>query len=315
MWGWLLRRLGQILPTLLILSFMIFGLQQLMPGDPAVILAGEERGDPAVLAQIRAELRLDRPIWAQYLYWIGNVLQGDFGWSWRIRMPVSELILEKLPVTAQLATMAFIIAVLIGVPAGILSATRRDRPVDWLANGIALFGISTPNFWLGIMMILLFSVQLGWLPPSGYVPLWEDPVQSLSTTIMPAFVLGNGIAGVLMRHTRAAMLTALSQDYVRTARAKGLAEKVVIWKHALRNALIPVVTLGTIEFGRLLAGAVLTEQIFTIPGFGKLIVDAVFNRDYPVVQGVVLATALIFVVLSLVADLLYMAINPRLRAA
>ena len=313
--SYLLRRIAQIIPTLLILSFLIFGLQQLMPGDPALILAGEERGDPLVLQQIREELRLDRPIPEQYFHWLGGVLTGDFGWSWRIRMPVSQLILEKLPVTAQLATMAFLIGVLIGVPAGILSATHRDRPTDWIANGVALFGISTPNFWLGIMMILLFSVQLGWLPPSGYVPLWEDPVQSLATTIMPAFVLGTGVASVLMRHTRAAMLTALSQDYVRTARAKGLAEKVVVGKHALRNALIPVVTLGTIEFGRLLAGAVLTEQIFTIPGFGKLIVDAVFNRDYPVVQGVVLATALIFVVLSLVADLLYMAINPRLRTA
>ncbi|MDP3416885.1 ABC transporter permease [Falsiroseomonas sp.] len=315
MWNWLLKRLGQVVPTLVILSFLIFGLQQLMPGDPAMILAGEERGDPLVLAQIRAELRLDQPIWSQYLYWVGNVLQGDFGFSWRIRMPVSDLILEKLPVTAQLASMAFIIAVLIGVPLGILSAVKKDTGWDWAANGIALFGISTPNFWLGIMMILFFSVQLGWLPPSGYVPLWEDPVQSLATTIMPAFVLGTGVASVLMRHTRAAMLTALSQDYVRTARAKGLTERVVVWKHALRNALIPVVTLGTIEFGRLLAGAVLTEQIFTIPGFGKLVVDAVFNRDYPVVQGVVLATALIFVALSLLADILYMAINPRLRQA
>ena len=312
---WLLRRIGQVLPTLFILSILIFGLQQLMPGDPALILAGEERGDPQVLAQIRAELRLDRPIYEQYFYWIGNVLTGDFGFSWRIRMPVSELILDKLPVTAQLAAMSFIIAVLIGVPAGILSAVKRDRPADWAANGIALFGISTPNFWLGIMMILFFSVELGWLPPSGYVPLTEDFWQSIATTIMPAFVLGTGVASVLMRHTRAAMLTALSQDYVRTARAKGLRERVVVWKHALRNALIPVVTLGAIEFGRLLAGAVLTEQVFTIPGFGKLIVDAVFNRDYPVVQGVVLATALIFVLLSLVADLLYMAINPRLRQA
>jgi len=312
---WLLRRIGQVLPTLFILSILIFGLQQLMPGDPALILAGEERGDPQVLAQIRAELRLDRPIYEQYLYWIGNVLTGDFGFSWRIRRPVRELILDKLPVTAQLAAMSFIIAVLIGVPAGILSAVKRDRPADWAANGIALFGISTPNFWLGIMMILFFSVELGWLPPSGYVPLTEDFWQSIATTIMPAFVLGTGVASVLMRHTRAAMLTALSQDYVRTARAKGLRERVVVWKHALRNALIPVVTLGAIEFGRLLAGAVLTEQVFTIPGFGKLIVDAVFNRDYPVVQGVVLATALIFVVLSLVADLLYMAINPRLRQA
>ncbi len=315
MTAYLLRRVGQIIPTLLILSFLIFGLQQLMPGDPALVLAGEERGDPVVLAQIRAELRLDRPIWEQYLFWMGNVLQGDFGFSWRIRMPVSDLILEKLPVTAQLATMSFLIAIAIGVPAGILSATRRDTATDWLANGVALFGISMPNFWLGIMLILLFSVQLGWLPPSGYVPLWEDPVQSLATTIMPAFVLGTGVAAVLMRHTRAAMLTALEQDYVRTARAKGLPEKVVIRRHALRNALIPVVTLGAIEFGRLLAGAVLTEQIFTIPGFGKLVVDAVFNRDYPVVQGVVLATALIFVLLSLVADILYMLINPRLRAA
>jgi peptide/nickel transport system permease protein len=315
MWVWLLKRIGQVLPTLFILSILIFGLQQLMPGDPALILAGEERGDPQVLAQIRAELRLDRPIYEQYLYWIGNVLTGDFGFSWRIRMPVSELILDKLPVTAQLAAMSFIIAVLIGVPAGILSAVKRDQPADWAANGVALFGISTPNFWLGIMMILFFSVELGWLPPSGYVPLTEDFWQSIATTIMPAFVLGTGVASVLMRHTRAAMLTALSQDYVRTARAKGLRERVVIWKHALRNALIPVVTLGAIEFGRLLAGAVLTEQVFTIPGFGKLIVDAVFNRDYPVVQGVVLATALIFVMLSLVADLLYMAINPRLRQA
>ncbi|MEO3471756.1 ABC transporter permease [Roseomonas sp. CAU 1739] len=312
---WLLRRMGQVIPTLLILSFLIFGLQQLMPGDPALILAGEERGDPAVLAQIRAELGLDKPVWHQYLLWIGRVLTGDFGFSWRIRVPVSELILTKLPVTFQLASMAFIIAILIGVPLGIVSAVKKDTPADWAANGAALFGISTPNFWLGIMMILLFSVELGWLPPSGYVPLFEDPVQSLATTIMPAFVLGTGVASVLMRHTRAAMLTALSQDYVRTARAKGLRERIVVCKHALRNALIPVVTLGAIEFGRLLAGAVLTEQIFTIPGFGKLIVDAVFNRDYPVVQGVVMATALIFVLLSLLTDLLYMAINPRLRNA
>ena len=312
---WLLRRVGQILPTLLILSMLIFGLQQLMPGDPALILAGEERGDPQVLAEIRAELMLDRPIWQQYLAWLGRVLTGDFGFSWRIRMPVAQLILEKLPVTLQLGLMAFVIAVIIGVPAGIVSAVWRDRPADWAANGLALAGISTPNFWLGIMMILLFSVHLGWLPPSGYVPLTEDPLQSLATTIMPALVLGTGIAGVLMRHTRAAMLEALGQDYVRTARAKGVAEWRVVGKHALRNALIPVVTLGTIELGRLLAGAVLTEQIFTIPGFGKLIVDAVFNRDYPVVQGVVMATALIFVLLSLLADLLYMAINPRLRAA
>jgi peptide/nickel transport system permease protein len=315
MWMWLLRRLGQVVPTLLILSVLIFGLQQLMPGDPALILAGEERGDPQVLAQIRAELMLDRPLPEQYLAWLWRLLHGDLGFSWRIRQPVGALVLEKLPVTLQLGLMAFLIAVAIGVPAGVVSATRRDGPADWAANAVALAGISTPNFWLGIMMILFFSVHLGWLPPSGYVPLTEDWRQSLATTVMPAFVLGSGIAGVLMRHTRAAMIGALSQDYIRTARAKGLPERVVVSKHALRNALIPVVTLGTIELGRLLAGAVLTEQIFSIPGFGKLVVDAVFNRDYPVVQGVVVVTALIFVILSLVGDLLAMAINPRLRAA
>ncbi|WP_207540152.1 ABC transporter permease [Sabulicella rubraurantiaca] len=313
--AFLLRRLGQVIPTLLILSVLVFALQQLMPGDPALILAGEERGDPEVLAQIRSELLLDRPLVEQYLHWLWRVLHGDFGFSWRIRLPVAELILSKLPVTFQLASMSFVIGVALGVPLGVLSAVWKDRPSDWVINGVALFGISMPNFWLGIMMILLFSVQLGWLPPSGYVPLWEDPVQSLATTIMPAFVLGTGVASILMRHTRAAMLSALSQDYVRTARAKGVAERRVVFRHALRNALIPVVTLGTVEFGKLLAGAVLTEQIFTIPGFGKLVVDAVFNRDYPVVQGVVLATALIFVTLSLIADLLYMAINPRMRQA
>ena len=315
MLGWLLRRLGQVIPTLLILSMLVFGLQQLMPGDPALILAGEERGDPQVLAQIRSELMLDRPIPVQYGAWLLRLLHGDLGFSWRIREPVLHLILQKLPVTLQLGVMAFIIAVAIGVPLGVVSAVRRDRPADWLSNAVALAGISTPNFWLGILMILLFSVKLGWLPPSGYVPLTEDFGQSIATTIMPAFVLGNAIAGVLMRHTRAAMLGAMEQDYVRTARAKGLPERTVISKHALRNALIPVVTLGTIELGKLLAGAVLTEQIFTIPGFGKLIVDAVFNRDYPVVQGVVVTTAVIFVVLSLLSDLLYMLINPRLRAA
>jgi peptide/nickel transport system permease protein len=208
-----------------------------------------------------------------------------------------------------------VISVCIGIPMGILSAVKRNTKWDYLANGIGLAGLSTPNFWLGIMLILLVSVRLGWLPPSGYVSLAEDWRQSLATTIMPAFVLGNAIAAVLMRHTRSAMLTALDQDYVRTARAKGLPESVVILRHALRNALVPVVTLGALELGTLLSGAVLTEQVFSIPGFGKLIVDAVFNRDYPVVQGVVLVTATIYVMLNLLADVLYVVINPRMRGA
>ncbi len=313
--GHLGSRLLQILPTILLVSILVFALQQLMPGDPAAVLAGEERGDPAVMGQIRAELWLDRPIVLQYLHWIGGVLRGDLGHSWRIREPVLQLILTKLPVTLQLAGTAFVIALVIGVPAGVLSAVYRNGPVDYIVNLIGLAGLSTPNFWLGIMLILLVSVQLGWLPPSGYVPLTVDWRQSLATTIMPAFVLGNAIAAILMRHTRSAMLTALDQDYVRTARAKGLSEGVVVVRHAFRNALVPVVTLGALELGQLLSGAVLTEQVFSIPGFGKLVVDAVFNRDYPVVQGVVLVTACLYILLNLLADVLYVMINPRLRSA
>ncbi len=313
--GHLAGRLLQVIPTIVLVSMLVFALQQLMPGDPAVVLAGEERGDPVVLAQIRSELWLDRSIPVQYLHWIGGVLHGDLGFSWRIRQPVAALVAEKLPVTLQLGFMAFVFALLIGVPMGILSAAQRNRPLDYIANLVGLAGLSTPNFWLGIMLILLVSVKLGWLPPSGYVPLSEDWRQSLATTIMPAFVLGNSIAAILMRHTRSAMLGALDQDYIRTARAKGLREWRVVLRHAFRNALVPVVTLGALELGTLLSGAVLTEQVFSIPGFGKLVVDAVFNRDYPVVQGVVLVTAGLFILLNLLADVLYVVINPRLRTA
>ncbi len=309
------NRLLQALPTILLVSLLVFSLQQLMPGDPAVVLAGEERGDPVVLQQIRAELWLDRPVWLQYLHWAWGVLHGDLGFSWRIREPVAGLIMTKLPVTLQLGGMAFVIALLIGIPAGIVAAVKRGTAWDYVANLVGLAGLSTPNFWLGIMLILLISVKLGWLPPSGYVPLTEDWRQSLATTIMPAFVLGNAIAAILMRHTRSAMLTAMDQDYVRTARAKGLGEGRVIFRHAFRNALVPVVTLGALELGTLLSGAVLTEQVFSVPGFGKLVVDAVFNRDYPVVQGVVLVTACVFIGLNLLADGLYVLINPRLRTS
>jgi len=306
------RRLMQLIPTVIIVSMMIFGLQQLLPGDPATIMAGEER-DPEVIEQIRKQYRLDQPIPVQYVYWIKGVVTGDLGESMRLKEPVSTLVAQKLPVTLQLATMAMIIAIFIGVPAGIVSAVKKGTVWDYVVNVISLWGISTPNFWLGILLIFLFSVHLGWLPASGYVSPFEDPWQSLKTTIMPAFVLGNSIAGVLMRHTRAAMLQALSSDYVRTARAKGLNENRVILAHAMRNALTPVITLGALEFGTLLSGAVLTEQIFTIPGFGKLIVDAVFNRDYAVVQGVVLVTSATYILLNLLADLGYILVNPRLR--
>jgi peptide/nickel transport system permease protein len=306
------RRLLQLVPTLFLVSVLIFGLQQLLPGDPALVMAGEER-DPAVIEQIRKQYRLDQPLPVQYAYWIRGVLTGDLGESMRIKQPVTRLIADKLPVTVQLATMAMLFALLIGIPAGVLAAVKKGTAWDTGANVFALWGLSTPNFWLGIMLIFLFSVKLGWLPASGFVSPFEDLGQSLAATIMPAFVLGNAIAAVLMRHMRSAMLNAVGSDYVRTARAKGLPERTVILKHALRNALTPVITLGALEFGTLLGGAVLTEQVFSIPGFGKLIVDAVFNRDYAVVQGVVLVTATVYIGLNLLADVLYVLVNPRLR--
>jgi peptide/nickel transport system permease protein len=311
--AYLARRIAIIVPTLFFVSVIIFGLQQLLPGDPASALAGEER-DPNVIAFIRAKYHLDEPLPVRYALWIGGVLHGDLGESIRVGVPVTTLILEKLPVTAELAALAMLFALLIGIPAGVLSAVKNNTFWDYAANVFALWGLSTPNFWLGFLLILLFSVELGLLPASGFVSPREDLGQNLRTMIMPAFVLGNAIAAVMMRHTRAAMLQVLGTDYVRTARAKGLAERTVILKHALRNALVPVVTLGALEFGQLLSGAVLTEQVFTVPGFGKLIVDAVFNRDYAVVQGVVLFTATAYILLNLMADIAYFLVNPRLRA-
>jgi peptide/nickel transport system permease protein len=306
------KRLLQLLPTLFFVSVIIFGLQQLLPGDPAQAMAGEEQ-NPEVLAQIRAQYHLDQPIYVQYVYWVGGVLTGNLGESMRLKEPVLTLVAQKFPVTLQLALMAIVIALGIGVSAGIISAVRKNTKLDYFVNVLALTGISTPNFWLGIMMIFFFSVYLGWLPASGYVSPFEDFWQSIRTTIMPAFVLGNSFAAVLMRHTRSAMLQAMTSDYVRTARAKGLAERVVVLKHAMRNALTPVITLGALELGTLLSGAVLTEQVFSIPGFGKLIVDSVFNRDYAVVQGVTLITATTYILLNLAADIAYVLVNPRLR--
>ena len=306
------RRILIASPTIILISVFVFTLQHLLPGDPILVLAGEER-DPEVIEFLREKYRLNDPIPIQYLAWVGNALQGDLGISLRTNQPVLELIGEKLPVTLQLATMALIIAMVIGIPAGVLSAYKKGTWIDWVANVVALSGLSVPNFWLGIMMILLVSVQLGWLPASGYQPFADDPLQSIKTMLMPAVVLGTALAATLMRHTRSAMLSVLKSDYIRTARAKGLAERVVLVKHALRNALVPIVTVTTLIFGELLAGAVLTEQIFTIPGFGKLVVDAVFNRDYAVVQGIVLCTGIAFIFMNLLADVAQRILNPRMR--
>ncbi len=312
--AFLLRRILIAIPTIILISIFVFGMQKMLPGDPILVMAGEER-DPEVIAFLREKYRMNDPVPVQYLTWAGNALQGDLGTSLRTRQPVLTLIGQKLPVTIQLAVMALVIALAIGIPAGVLSAYRKGTWVDWIANVVALSGLSVPNFWLGIMLILLVSVRLGWLPASGYVPFTDDPAQSIRTMLMPAFVLGTGLAATLMRHTRSAMLSVLRSDYVRTARAKGLSERSVLVSHALRNALVPVVTVTTLLFGELLSGAVLTEQIFTIPGFGKLVVDAVFNRDYAVVQGIVLCTGIAFIFMNILADAAYRVLNPRMRDA
>lgn len=306
------KRLLLAIPTLFLVSIMVFSLQKLLPGDPVLAMAGEER-DPAVIAQLREQYHLNDPLPTQYFYWLGNALRGDLGTSLRTQEPVTTLIASKLPVTLELSLLAMIVALLVGISMGIVAAVRKNSWVDHTTNFVALSGISIPHFWLGILLILLFSVHLQWLPASGYVSLSESLSQNIKTLLLPALVLGTGLAATLMRHTRASMISVLKADYIRTARAKGLLPKTVILKHAFRNALVPVITLTTLLFGELLGGAVLTEQVFTLPGFGKMIVDAVFNRDYAVVQGVVLVVAIGFLLLNLLADVLYVLINPKMR--
>jgi peptide/nickel transport system permease protein len=307
------QRIALTIPTVLILSVFVFLLQHMLPGDPALAMAGEEP-DPQALDAIRQKYGLNLPLYVQYGRWLAGALHGNLGVSMRNDMGITQLLMSKLGITLQLAIASMAIALVIGIPLGIVSAARKGSIADAMASGFALSGISVPHFWLGILLVLGFSVHLHWFPASGYVPFSEDPVRSLMGFVLPSIVLGTGIAGVLMRHTRSAMLQSLATDYVRTARAKGLSEWRVVMRHALRNALVPVVTLGAIEFGQLLAGAVLTEQIFSIPGFGKLLVDSVLYRDYGVVQGLVLVSAVMFILASLGADIMYFIINPRLRS-
>jgi peptide/nickel transport system permease protein len=300
------------IPTLIIVSMLAFGLQKILPGDPLLTLAGEDL-DPAVIEVLREKYHLNDPVPVQYLLWVKQIFQGDLGISLRTDTPVAELIAQKLPVTLQLSAFAMLIAVVVGLPLGIIAAVRRGTWTEAAANVVALSGMSVPNFWLGILLIFVVAVQWRLLPASGYVSPSEDLFLALKTLFMPALVLAAPIAAYLMRHTRSSMLEALNADYVRTARAKGVPAPAVIWRHALRNALIPIVTLITLLFGELMAGAVLTEQVFSIPGFGKLIVDAVFTRDYAVVQGVVLCVAAGFILMNMLADILYVVVNPRLR--
>jgi len=275
-------------------------------------MAGTET-DEAGLAEIRAKYGLTDPLPVQYLRWVGLALRGDLGESIRTRETVVATVAKKLPVTVELACLSIFVALCIAIPVGVLSAARRNTIWDYLANSLSLCGLSVPSFWLGIMLILLLSVRLHWLPASGFVPLWENPVGNLTRMLMPAFVLGATLGAVLMRQTRNSMIEVLGADYIRTAYSKGLPGRAVIFRHAIRNGLIPVVTILGLQMGALMGGAVVTEQIFVVPGFGRLIVESVFTRDYPLVQGVVLITASAYVLINLLVDISYSLLNPRIR--
>jgi len=310
--GFVLRKTGAALIVLLIASFFVFLGIRALPGDPAVALGGEDR-NPQVVAQIRHDYGLDKPLPVQYARWLGHALRGDLGEDQR-SLSVSHTIITKLPVTLELAGLSVLIAILIGIPTGVLAAVRRGKVTDYVSTTIGLIGLSVPHFWLGLMLIIVFSVNLQWLPAGDYVPI-AHPLSNLEHMILPAIVLGTGFAAVLMRQMRSAMLESMGSDYVRTARAKGLSEWKVVGWHAFRNSLITVTTVIGLQLGALISGAVITEQIFGIAGFGRLTIESVQQRDYTLIQGIVLVAAAGYVLVNLAVDILYSVLNPRIRVS
>jgi peptide/nickel transport system permease protein len=298
------RRLVATVPLLLAVSVVVFSFVHALPGDPAVLFLGEE-ATPENLARFRAKLGFDRPLIVQYGDWLGRALRGDLGRSIRTNQPVTQAIVERLPVTLRLLAFSMVISLAIAVPLGIVSAVKRNSGVDLASTFFALFGFSTPNFWLGLILIYVFALLLRWLPASGF-----DGVRSL---ILPSITLGTALAALVTRQLRSGMLEVLRQDYVRTAQAKGLADRMVIGKHALKNALISVVTVIGLQIGALLGNTIITESLFALPGVGRLMIDSVFSRDFFVVQGVILFLAVGYVVANLVVDILYSYLDPRIR--
>ncbi len=293
------------------LSVLAFALVRLVPGDTVTAMLGTHY-DQTDAAALREQLGLDTPLAVQYAVWIGRVIIGDWGQSITGRS-VLELLGEALPVTLQLAAMSLLIAVVIGLPLGTLAAIRHRGPVDHAASTASLLGISVPDFWLGAMLMLVLSITLGWLPPSGYVPIGRDPAANLAHMIMPALALGMAVAAVVMRMTRASLIDVLGQDHVRTARAKGLSPMRVVMRHGLANALVPVVTITGVQAGYLLGGSVVIETLFALPGLGRLALQAIERRDYPLLQGAVLLIGLGFIAVNLAVDLLYGYLDPRMR--
>lgn len=312
MTAYILRRLALMVPVILLVSIIIFILLRLMPGD-AVALMLEESSDPAAAQELRQKLGLDEPIPVQYLYWMRDALQGDLGTSlWTSNSVMSE-IARALPVTIELTVLAMIIATLFAIPAGLFSSTRHDTIPDYTVRVISIAGLSIPNFWLGTLFVMLPAIWFKWLPPTNYVPIYEDPIQNLKQFILPALALGYYLSAVTMRMMRSQMLEVLRQDYIRTARAKGLRERAVIMRHSVRNALIPVVTVMGSQMGALLSGSIITEQIFVLPGLGRLTLWALQVRDYPQIQANILMIVLITLILNLLTDISYGWLNPRIR--
>jgi peptide/nickel transport system permease protein len=312
--GYIVRRFLQAVPTLFLSTIAVFLLLHLLPGDPALVFAGPD-APPEAITAIRQQMGLDQPLPVQYVIWLGHVIQGDFGRSILSKVPVSQLIAQRLPVTLQLAFSAFVLSTCLALALGITAAVKQRSWADWVISSVVGLGIAVPNFWLGILVIILFSLVLGWLPPGGHGDFTTDPGQALKLLILPALTLAVPGALGLSRLVKASMLEVLYEDYVRTARAKGLANTSVLVRHALRNALVPVVTALGFDFGRLLGGAVIIESIFAWPGVGTLMLQGIGNRDYPVVQAGLLLLVVVFIVLNLLIDLSYGVFDPRIRVS
>jgi len=308
----ILNPLIQLVPTLLVVSFVAFMLTDLLPGDAALSRLGLEATQEQLNA-MREEMGLNDAMPLRYAQWLGRAVTGDFGNSLRSGEPVTEVLARRIPVTLQLAFFGTGLAILFGVPLGILAAVRRNSWIDGLANVLALSGMAVPFFWLGLLLIMLFSLRLQWVPPSGYVPFAEDPLQNLRLMALPSLTIAVAFAATLMRQTRASMLEVLNADYVRTAHAKGTVPRHVILRHALRNALIPIITVLGLQMGTLLGGAIVTETVFSLPGLGRMMVDGIYKRDFPIIQGALITIVVAVVLTNLLTDLCYRLVNPRTR--
>lgn len=308
------RRLFGMIPVAFLLTVIAFGLLYLLPGDPAMAILGEDRaGDKAAYERLRAQLGLDEPIYIQYARWLGKLLSGDMGTSIRTSEPIASLVVRRLPVTIELGVLAVLLGVAVALPVAVISAVRPGSKLDIFGTLFAIGGVAVPSFWLGILLIFLFALWMRLLPPSGYVSPLDDLGANLKLMIMPCTAMGTSLAAVIMRQARSALIEVLQEEYITTARSKGLKERAVVGRHALKNALIPVVTVIGLQVGHILGGAVVTETVFAVPGVGRLLVDSIFFRDYPVVQAAVLIMALGVLISSLVTDLLYAYLDPKIK--